>query len=386
MVNRILRTCYSLSTAVALLSGPLAFAGDAVTADPAAIGVVFVEGSTSTVVLQRDGKQYLVDLATKSVRELDAANSSRQAPTQAAGSSSSAAKAEPQAAADQKLRVSYYQPGDDRLISLPTGKRLERHGLLVSFTHRFPYESAFTGVARGHTLAGLDDFSASAFGFTFGVTSRLFVAAYRAPSVIGRPIELMAGYQLAQERDGDPLNATVRFSVDGQNDFSRNFTTNLEAIISRSLEPRASLYFVPTVSIHNRPVLAATSSLTNPPAFQPCAQALANDIPPSMHVHPCANTFSLGVGLAVDVRPTIAVIAEVNPTLANGQELGIHRPPFSIGIQKKIWRHAFTFGVTTAPGTTVAQRSGTRATFLRDPHADTPSGLFVGFNLSRQLF
>jgi hypothetical protein len=87
----------------------------------------------------------------------------------------------------------------------------------------------------------------------------------------------------------------------------------------------------------------------------------------------------------VDIRPTIALIFEANPTLANARELGIHRAPFSFAIQKKIFRHAFTFGFTTAPGSTVAQRSGTRSTYLRVPNSDKPSGLFVGFNLSRQL-
>jgi len=86
------------------------------------------------------------------------------------------------------------------------------------------------------------------------------------------------------------------------------------------------------------------------------------------------------------VRPTVALVAETIPTLANGSELGIHRPAYSFGIQKKIWRHAFTFGFTNSPGTNVSQRAGTRATFLNDPAADKPSGMFVGFDLSRQTY
>ena len=84
--------------------------------------------------------------------------------------------------------------------------------------------------------------------------------------------------------------------------------------------------------------------------------------------------------------PTVALVAEVIPTVVNGRPLEIHRPAYSFGIQKKIWRHAFTFGFTTSPGTTVSQRAGTRATFLEDPTADKPGGLFIGFDLSRQLF
>jgi hypothetical protein len=81
----------------------------------------------------------------------------------------------------------------------------------------------------------------------------------------------------------------------------------------------------------------------------------------------------------------VALLAEIIPTFVNGRDLGIHRPVYSFGIQKKIWRHAFTLGLTTGPGTTVSQRAGTRAQFLGDPSADTPGGLFLGFDLTRQI-
>jgi hypothetical protein len=76
----------------------------------------------------------------------------------------------------------------------------------------------------------------------------------------------------------------------------------------------------------------------------------------------------------------------VIPTVVGGTELGIHRPPFSFAIQKKLYRHAFTFGFTTSPGTTVSQRAGTNATFLNSPSADTPAGLFLGFDLTRRIY
>jgi len=71
--------------------------------------------------------------------------------------------------------------------------------------------------------------------------------------------------------------------------------------------------------------------------------------------------------------------------LVNGGALGIHRPAYSFGIQKKIYRHAFTLGLMNSPGTTVSQRAGTRATFLGEPNADTPAGLFFGFDITRQI-
>jgi hypothetical protein len=180
------------------------------------------------------------------------------------------------------------------------------------------------------------------------------------------------------EKNGQPFNAVARFSIAGLNDFTRDYTPSFELIASRSLGPRAQFYLVPTVSIHNRPL--APQILP-----QPCSLTTAAGFSPTSNIKPCSDTFALGVGLAVDIRPTVALLFEVNPTLAGGTELGIHRPPYGFAIQKKIYRHAFTFGVTTGPGTTIAQRIGTRAAPLGDPRGDLPSRLSIGFNLSRQL-
>ena len=358
---------------------------------PSDLGVAFVAGSTSEIIIEKNNKRYVVDVVAHSIHEVDlpdaaasANNSSSSARTQNSGSPPQTAK--PASAAENKSNPSAYEPGDDLVFSVPTGRRLDRHGFYINFTHRFPYSTAFTGPARGAILLGLDDISVSSFGFRFGVTSKLSVAAYRSPSLTGRPIELMAAYNFLDEKDSQPFNAAIRFSVDGQNNFSRNFTSNFELVLSRSITRRAQIYVVPTASIHNRPLLGSNGAVTDPPPFQPCGAPLANGISPSLNVHPCADTFSLGVAAAVDVRPTVALVAEAIPTLANGTDLGIHRPAYAFGIQKKIWRHAFTFGFSNSPGTTVSQRAGTRATYLGDPTADKPSGLFVGFDLSRQAF
>jgi len=352
----------------------------------AQLGILFLHDSTSRIIVERDGKTYEVDLATQRIRELSEASQNRpsdQGATASTQPTASSANANPPSEA-KKPAQKYYRPGDDFVFTLPSGRGIEKNSWTINFTHRFPYEAAFTGVARGATLAGYDDFSVSSFGIQYGITNTLSVSAYRSPSIIGRPIELGVRYDFLDERHG-PFNAGVRFSVDGQDNFSRNFTSNLELLLSRSLGHRAQVYAVPTFSVHNRPVLAAENVLTEPPAYQPCQQALANDVPASFGVHPCENTFSVGVGAAIDIRPTVALVGEVIPTAVNGTELGIHRLPFSLGIQKKIYHHAFTFGLTTAPGTTVSQRIATRAIFLRSPDSDLPSDMFVGFDISRKF-
>jgi Membrane bound beta barrel domain (DUF5777) len=360
-------------------------------ATPSAGGITFVDGSSSKVIVERNGQKYLVDVAARTVTEMkDESSSSSRAGGASVAQSDPPAQATkpatPAPPAPTAEQASIYKAGDDLVFSVPTGRRPVKHGFYINFTHRFPYEAAFSGPARGATLLGLDDFAIPAFGVRYGVTDKFSVFAYRAPSIIGRPIELMAAYNFLDEKDGQPLNASVRFSVDGQDNFGRNYTENFELLASRSIGKRAQIYVAPTFNIHNRPVLGQNSVLTDPPPYQPCSAPLAAGIDPSLKVKPCADTFSLGVALAVDVRPTVALVAEAIPTLVNGTDLGIHRPAYAFGIQKHIWRHAFTFGFSNSPGTTVSQRAGTRATFLGDPTADKPSGMFVGFDLTRQVY
>jgi hypothetical protein len=379
--------CFVFGCAIAC--GELAFGQSSPTAQSVSapdLGISFVQGSSSQVIVERDGRKYVVDLASHEILPADAAG-------QLVSASSKQTVAEPaqvpsgQTQPETSAKSSIYKPGDDFLFNVPTGRRVERHSLTVNFTHRFPYEAAFTGPGRGATLAGLDDFAIPSFGLRYGVTSKLSVFAYRSPSIIGRPIELLAAYNFLDENHGNPLNAAVRFSVDGQNDFSNNFAENFELIISRSVTRHAQLYAVPTFTIHQRPLISNPgAAIADAMPDQPCSAPRAVGIAASFNARPCANTFSLAASVSVDIRPTVALIAEVTPTLVNASDLGIHRPEYAFGIQKKIWRHAFTFGLSNGPGSIVSQRGGTRATFLQNSTADKPGGLFVGFDLTRQLF
>ena len=260
-----------------------------------------------------------------------------------------------------------YQPGDDVLVSLPTGRPLDRRGFYANFSHRFASDPAFKGPGKAAELFGLDSVSISSFGFRYGVTDNLSVAVWRSPSFIGRPIQIMAAYNFLDERREAPLNMAVRVSIEGQNNFQRSFTENVETIFSRTVMAHAQIYVVPTMSFNARRLVQGGLRARQILDF------------------PGVNIFSTGFGASVDVRPTVALVAEVIPTLSHGNDLGIHRPAYSFGIQKKIWRHAFTLALSNSPGTTVSQRAGTRATYVRNPSADTPEGLFLSFNIMRQI-
>lgn len=258
----------------------------------------------------------------------------------------------------------YYEPGDDVLMTLPTGRRLDKGGFYMNFTHRFAFDPAFFGTARGGALLGFDGFSLSSFGVRYGVTRKLQVSFWRSPTFIARPIQFLVQYNWLSEADGAPLNVATGVAIEGQNNFDRNFAESFQLILSRSLTHRAQIYFVPTVSANARHL------------FSPAGYG-SSDIPDL----PGYTTFSTGAGVAVDVRPTLALLGEVIPTWVNRDPLGIHRPAYSFGVQKNIWRHAFTFGFTNAPAATVSQRASNRTAFLHQP-----GQLFIGFNLMRQIF
>jgi mono/diheme cytochrome c family protein len=408
----------------------------------AALGVHFVEGSTTSLVLERDGKQYVVDLAAQTIREEDpvrqvASTELQQTPAASSASNANsgasifrqqcstchgadgkglAASGTPdltdfrarsgipsqrvidvitngksgtamqgfagklsageinqvagyvQSLSGQSGNPNIYEAADDLVFSLPTGRRLPKGGMYINFTHRFAYNPAFSGAGLGNILFGLDGFAVSSFGLRYGVTNNLSVSVYRSPSIINRPIEFMGAYNVLDEHDGKPFNAALRVSIDGQDNFRRNFTTNFEAVVSRSITNKAQLYAVPTFSINNRTLISKPGALANRPAETPGI-----------------NSFSIGAGLAWNFRPTVAFVTEVIPTLVNADDLGIHRPAYSFGVQKQVRGHAFTFGFTQGPGTTISQRAGTSASYLSDPSADKPSGLFIGFNLMRRL-
>jgi mono/diheme cytochrome c family protein len=397
------------------------------------LNLSFAEGSSSVLYLERDGHRYMIDVAAKTVRE---ANGPAPAPESPAGGSAlfqancsschgadgkgiksvgtpdftnasmhstlnpahiadtirrgkngqmpsfagrlsdaqigeiaswvnnlSAVPAAPGAAP----REGVYAAGDDVLFSLPTGRATDRHGVYINFSHRFPFDSAFQGLRSGSELFGLDDFALPSLSLRYGFTDKLFGGILRSPSFIGRPIQLMLGYTLLEERHGDPFNLTVRVSMEGQNNFRKNYTENIEAIFSRSLTRHAQVYVVPTASFDDRRLVQGS--------------LVSSQIPDI----PGVNAFSVGVGLAIDIRPTVALVAEMTPTLVGGRELGIHRPAMAYGIQKKIFRHAFTLGVTNTPGVTVSQRAGTDASYLGNPSGDTFQNMFIGFDLTRQI-
>ena len=143
-----------------------------------------------------------------------------------------------------------------------------------------------------------------------------------------------------------------------------NFTPSFELTLARSITSRAQLYLAPTVSISNRPFGPTDSNL------------------------PGETTFALGIGGAVNIRPSVALMAEANMRVNEAGRFGSTRPAFGFGIEKVSIsrRHAFSLVFSNGAGTTMSQRSATRASLLGSFAEESFQGLTIGFNLSRRLF
>ncbi len=78
---------------------------------------------------------------------------------------------------------------------------MDEHAVIVNFIA--PIRLRFRRLpvpARGvpdRLRFGLDNFSLSSFGLRYGVTDKLSVDVWRSPSFIGRPIQLMAAYNMS---------------------------------------------------------------------------------------------------------------------------------------------------------------------------------------------
>lgn len=324
-------------------------------------GVHFVSNSNSQILLEKDGKQYLIDTQAKTIHEVSAQaqlSNSSQMPSSEVKSSQPSKSGTKQ----QKEKEVYYTE-DINLWTLPTTHPLEKKALIIDFTHRFAFDDgrAFKGQVM-NTLFGLDGYSFSSFGLTYGITDRFFAGAYRVPTGLGRIIQLSGGAQLSQESKGHPFSSTFRIAVEGANHFRENYVTSLELAVAKSIKKRAQLYFVPTLSFNARPLVTA---------FGGPVPKLDGE-----------NIMAIGAGLSVDFRPTAAFVAEAI-IRTNGFPEERHRPSFMFGIQKKLFRHSFTLGVSNSAATTIAQRSATRGALGLD---DSFGGLTIGFNLSRRLF
>jgi hypothetical protein len=251
---------------------------------------------------------------------------------------------------DRDLNVSQH---DFTIVTLPTTLRVPRFRSAFRVTHRFgrPLGSGeFSDLLED--AFGLDSGAQIGLEYRFGLMRGLQVGVHRTSN---KTIEFFSQYSLLQQREGGPLDVGVVASIEGTNNFHD------------SDEPQVEASFSPAVGVVLTRELGRGGALY----FEPIWVSNTNPLPTELVED--NNTFLLGLGARIRLRPTVYVVAEVIPRV--GFDPGVTHGTF--GIEKRVGGHVFQLNFSNGFGTTMAQiaRGGT-----------SNDDWYLGFNISRKFF
>ena len=246
---------------------------------------------------------------------------------------------------DPDLDIDPLQP-DFTLITLPTTLRMPRMKSSFRVTHRF-----LRSLGQGDFGSLVEDFfgidSGAAIGleYRFGLMRGTYVGIRRTNN---RTIEFQAEHNLMSQRNSRPVGLSAFASIDGTNNFRHSYTPALGVAISRTLGAAGTVYVDP-MWVNN----------TNPLPSQ-----LADD----------NNTFLVGLGTRLRIRPSVYLVGEIIPRVA-GFDPGVNHASF--GIEKLLGGHVFQLNFSNGFGTTMGQiaRGGT-----------SNDDWYLGFNISRKFY
>jgi hypothetical protein len=234
---------------------------------------------------------------------------------------------------------------DFTIVNLPTTLRVPRFTSAFRVTHRFgrPLGEGDFGAAA-ENLFGLDSGAIIGLEYRFGLMRGLQVGILRTSD---RTIDFFTQYNVMQQRGSRPLGIGVVASIEGTNNFRDSYTPSVGVLVSRELWGQGALYVEP-MWVNNS---------------NPLSTELGGD----------NDSFLLGLGARLRVRPTVYLVGEFIPR--TGYEPGVHHATF--GIEKRSGGHVFQFNFSNGLGNTAGQlaRGGTGN-----------EDWYIGFNISRKFF
>jgi len=240
---------------------------------------------------------------------------------------------------------------DFTLIALPTSLRLPKFKSAFRVTHRFTRplgQGDFGDLAAD--LFGIDSGAQIGLEYRFGIVANGEIGIHRTSN---RTIEFFGQYGVFRQGQRLPVDVAVLASMDGTNNFKDSYSPALGAIVSRRLGDRAAFYLEP-IWVNN-----------------------TNALPKQVADH--NDTFMVGLGARVRVRPTVYVTVEASPR-ASGFRPGVTHGGFAI--EKRAGGHLFQLNFSDSFGTTMGQiaRGGP------EPRPGEDKDWYMGFNISRKFF
>lgn len=358
-------------------SNPKISGGLKVSFDPSEDGVVVVEAN---------GERIRIDTKAKNVERLDKIVASVLPPTAQRDMASTNTGSTKDDKPDDRYDFDKgYEPFDYRIVNVPTPKHVPKGSWNTAFTHRFTQQlDPISTSARN--LFGLDSFGIASFGISYGITDRLYASAYRSPVCqrgMCKVIEIGLGYNWIAQDKKMPIGLTTYASVEGNDNFTEEYTYNLQAMFSGRVAKRVYLFFSPAVHFNSNGQRRFDPRPTDyfPPA------TVANSFRQPTH----GATF--GFGASVMITPNVVALFDVaaragfklgrvRPILdSNFRVTGFtaeSHPSIGFGIQRNIGEHSFALTFSNTQTTTTSRYNSSNL-FL------SPKRLIIGFNLSRRF-
>jgi hypothetical protein len=241
---------------------------------------------------------------------------------------------------DSKLRP--LEP-DFSTVNLPTTLPLPVHKGNFHLTHRFDRnlrnDSFGTQLS---TLFGLDEGATIQLEYRFGVMKHLEAIVSRTN--VERIMQFAAKYDAFHQSASRPVGLSALASVEGADNFRERHAPALGVVVSRTLGNLAAVYATPVWAHNTLPVPGITQ-----------------------------NTFYVGLGARVRVRPSLFAVGEVSPRVS-GYAPG--DAAYAFAVEKRVGAHVFSLTFANSAATTYGQLA----------RGGNPGGLYLGFNLARKFF
>jgi len=253
-----------------------------------------------------------------------------------------AADAQDSPARPSDRAVNPAQP-DFTLIGLPTTLKMPRFASAFRVTHRFtrPLGSGdFSDLASD--FFGFDSGAQIGLEYRFGIMAGTQIGIHRTSD---RTIQFFLQQHLAGQ-GASPVGIDLIGAVEGTNNFKDSYSPSIGAVISRTIGRHGAVYAQP-IWINN------TNKQTG--------EVDEND------------TFIVGVGGRLRIRPTVYVVAEAAPRFGYEPD-SVYT---SVAIEKRAGGHSFQLNFSNGFGTTLSQMA--RGGLAHD-------NWFIGFNISRKFF
>lgn len=335
------------------------------------VQVKFDDNAPGVVIVEANGERLRIDTKTRTVTRIDSAETAAEnRPSQ------------PDKATNKPAEPP--EPYDYRLVNIPTPKRVLRGSVNLYFTHRFSQPLRPVSESA-RDLLGLDSFAVPSFGVFYGLTDKLYVSAYRSPICqrgLCRTIELGVGYHFLDERGSSPVALSTYASIEGDENFSRNYTYNLQLMLARSVTKYVHLFFSPALHLN----------ANGQRRFDPRAQDFFPREPLADQFRQDKHGGSFGFGVNGRITRTVSLLFEYTPRV--GFKLGQVVPIFDagritgfrndseaelgFGIEKDLGRHTFSLTFSNTQTTTTSRYNSSNLVL-------PPSRFIIGFNLYRRF-